>query len=71
MCRCRQKKQKCCGNTKNRARLDYLQQSTFDRYGIGISLYFKYLKLLLVTYVRACVRGCVRSSIRADWLLDW
>ena len=47
LCRCRKIK---CGSEENRSRLDYLQQSTFDRYGIGISLYFKYLKLLIVTY---------------------
>ena len=39
LCRCRQNK---CTDPDEKARLDFLQQSTFDRYGIGIALYFKY-----------------------------
>jgi hypothetical protein len=66
LCRCRNNNTnacacclKCCGGCgetdevkrmENRNRLDFLQQSTFDRYGIGISLYFKYLKLMASLY---------------------
>lgn len=57
LCRCRQNK---CTDPDEKARLDFLQQSTFDRYGIGIALYFKYVDDFPVApchrvFVRVCV----------------